>query len=82
MITTDEYRAYAKGLEARANLSFKLQSAQRFTGLEQLVESRFLIVSKKYQQWVKDHARECSSSSFLSRRRGLADSDFAAVPES
>jgi len=58
MRVTDEYKAYSKGLKGNANLNFKLESAQSFTGLEQLIEDRFLIVSKKYHQWVRGHTRD------------------------
>ena len=49
---TDEYRAYLKGLQDNPNLSFKLESAQRFKELERL------IVSDEYRRWVNDHFRE------------------------
>jgi len=63
MRVTDEYKAYAKRLEDGAKLNLKLASAQRFTGLDQLIEEQLLIVSNKYRQWVSDHAREHSSLS-------------------
>jgi len=55
---TDEYRAYLKGLQDNSNLSFKLESAQRFKELERLIEDRFIIVSDKFRRWVNDHSRE------------------------
>ena len=55
---TDEYRAYLKGLQDNSNLSFKLESAQRFKELERLIEDRFIIVSDKYRRWVNDHSQE------------------------
>lgn len=58
MRVTDEYKAYAKSLEDSATVNFKLRSAHRFIGLEQLIKDRFLIVSEKYQHWVNEHARE------------------------
>ena len=58
MRVTDEYKAYARGLNGTANLNFKRDSARRFTGLEALIEDQFLIISDKYLQWVNDHARE------------------------
>ena len=58
MRVTDEYKAYAKGVKDNASVNFKLASAQRFIGLEQLIEDRFLIVSDKYTQWANDHARK------------------------
>ena len=58
MMVTDEYKAYAKRLKERANLSFKLGSARRFTGFEELIEAQFLLVSEKYKQWVSDRAAE------------------------
>jgi hypothetical protein len=61
MRVTDEYKAYAETLRSNPNPNFKLELAQPFTGLESLIEDQFLIVSKKYQQWVSDHAREHST---------------------
>ena len=55
MRVTDEYKAYAKGLQDNSSVNFKLPSAQRFIGLEQLIEDRFLIVSEKYHHWVNQH---------------------------
>jgi hypothetical protein len=55
---TDEYKAYLKGLEGNRNANFKFESAQPFTGLGQLIEDGFLVVSEKYLQWVSDHPRE------------------------
>jgi Glycosyl transferase family 2 len=56
MRVTDEYKMYSTALNGNATLSLKRESAQRFNGLERLIEDRFLIVSAKYQQWVADHA--------------------------
>jgi Glycosyl transferase family 2 len=58
MTTTDEYQAYAKELGRNPRLSLKLDSARAFTGLEQLIEDGFLVVSEKYRHWLADHARE------------------------
>ena len=44
-------------LEGNANLNLKFESARGFTGLEQLIEEQFLIVSGKYRQWIDDHAQ-------------------------
>jgi len=60
---TDEYQAYSKRLASNVNVNFKLESAQLFTGLEPLIEDRFLIVSDKYREWVNDHTSEYSSLS-------------------
>ena len=57
MRVTDEYRGYLRSLEGNANLNLKFESARGFTGLEQLIEEQFLIVSEKYRQWVDDHAQ-------------------------
>ena len=54
---TDEYEMYSKGLNGSTRLTFKRDSAQRFQGLEPLVENRFLIVSEKYRQWVQAHKK-------------------------
>lgn len=58
MRVTDEYKMYAKSLNGGASLNFKLETAQRFTGLERLIEDKFLIVSDKYRQWVNEHSRD------------------------
>jgi hypothetical protein len=58
MRVTDEYKAYAKRLDDSVSVNLKLTSAQPFTGLEQLIEDRFLIVSEKYHHWMNEHARE------------------------
>ena len=60
MTTTDEYRAYARELGRHPRLRMKLDSAQVFTGLEQLIQDGFLVVSEKYRQWVANHAAEHS----------------------
>jgi len=57
MRVTDEYRGYLRTLEGNTNLNVKFESARRFTGLEQLIEEQFLIVSGKYRQWIDDHAQ-------------------------
>src|SRR5262249_20862575 len=41
----DEYKAYAETLRNDKTLSLKLESGQRFVGLEPLINARFLIVS-------------------------------------
>lgn len=56
----DEYKAYAKTLRDRKRLSLKLESGQRFVGLEPLINARFLIVSANYRQWVSKHSDEQS----------------------
>src|SRR5436190_1045600 len=56
MTTTDEYQAYAKELGCNPRVSLKLDSARAFTGLEQLIEDGFLVVSEKYRHWLADHA--------------------------
>ena len=61
MRVTDEYNTYSQHLNGSADLNFKFDSAQRFTNLNQLIEDRFLLVSDKYREWVKDHAREHSA---------------------
>jgi hypothetical protein len=62
MRVTDEYRMYSEGLKSSANhLNLKLDSAQRFTDLNQLIEDRFLLVSDKYREWTNDHAQEHST---------------------
>ena len=56
----DEYKAYAKTLRDNKRLSLKLESAQRFVGLEPLINARFLIVSANYRQWVSQHSDDQS----------------------
>jgi len=56
-ITTDEYKAYSRGLERNPNLMLKLETARPFTDLEELVKEEFLVVSEKYRQWVRAHPR-------------------------
>lgn len=58
MRVTDEYKAYLKALEGAANLNFKLESAQIFTGLERLIADGFIVISEGYRRWVKQHGRE------------------------
>ncbi len=48
---TDEYKAYCKALDCDPALRLKLPSAQRFTGLDRLIDEEFLMVSEKYRQW-------------------------------
>jgi hypothetical protein len=54
-LTTDEYVAYWKRLERNHNLNLRLETAKKFTGLEELVEEEFLVVSDKYRLWVNAH---------------------------
>ena len=64
----DEYKAYAKTLGDNKRLSLRMESAQRFVGLEPLINARFLIVSANYRQWVSKHSDEQSElSSDLSK---------------
>lgn len=56
-VTTDEYKAYWEVLKRNPNLSLKTATARRFTGLEQLIEEEFLVVSNKYRHWANAHAR-------------------------
>jgi hypothetical protein len=58
MVSTDDYKAYAEKLRLQPDLRLKLESAQRFIELEQLIDQDFLIVSEKYQRWVSEHARQ------------------------
>ena len=57
-VSTDDYRTYAEKLRQNPDLKLKLQSAQRFISLEQLISSEFLIISEKYQRWVSAHAQQ------------------------
>ncbi len=52
MGVTDEYKAYAQTLERNPDLTLKLRSAHLFTGLDPLIDEKFLIVSDEYRAWV------------------------------
>lgn len=56
-LVTDEYKEYARVLKGRATVNLKFESAQLFTGLKQLIDDQFLMVSEKYCDWVRDHGR-------------------------
>ena len=43
-------KAYAKRLGNNTKVQFKTEAAQRFMGLERLIEDEFLIVSANYRQ--------------------------------
>ncbi len=53
-------KAYAKRLGNNTKVQFKTEAAQRFMGLERLIEDGFLIVSANYRQWVSKHSDEQS----------------------
>jgi len=55
VLTTDEYVAYWKGLERNPNLNLRLKTAKKLSGLEELIEEEFLVVSDRYRQWVNTH---------------------------
>ncbi len=57
MRVTDEYKAYGRALERDPDLNLKLDSARPFTGLEPLIDEKFLIVSDQYRRWVVEHGR-------------------------
>jgi hypothetical protein len=57
MLVTDEYRMYSKCLNGSSSINFNRETARRFSGLEQLVEDGFLIVSDDYRRWVQAHSR-------------------------
>ncbi len=57
MAKTDEYKAYGRALERDPDLKLKLDSARPFTGLEPLIDEKFLIVSDQYRRWVVEHGR-------------------------
>ena len=54
--TTDEYRAYARGLAREPRLRLKGPAAQRYEGLEPLIAEGFLVVSDEYRRWVAAYA--------------------------
>jgi len=49
--TTGEYVAYANALEANPKLTLMSKSARAFTGVEPLIDDRFLVVSDEYRRW-------------------------------
>jgi hypothetical protein len=51
--TTAEYEAYARALEANPRLTLRRPSAQRFAGLQPLIDSGFLVVSDEYRRWAE-----------------------------
>jgi Glycosyl transferase family 2 len=57
-VSTDDYRTYAEKLRRTPDFTFMSDSAQRFTGIERLIENAFLIVSEKYERWVSEHAQQ------------------------
>lgn len=56
-VSTDDYRAYAEKLGRIPDLTLKHDSAELFTGMKQLIENGFLIISENYERWVSEHAR-------------------------
>lgn len=48
-----EYEAYWQVLEKNPALNLKLETAQKLSNLEELIEQDFLIVSDSYRQWVE-----------------------------
>ncbi|HXE80755.1 MAG TPA: glycosyltransferase family 2 protein [Vicinamibacterales bacterium] len=65
--TTDEYRAYARGLESQPKLQLKGPMARRFEGLEPLIADGFVVVSDEYRNWAAAYAPSGDTPS--SRRR-------------
>jgi hypothetical protein len=57
-VSTDDYRTYAEKLRRSPDFTLKVDSAQFFTGMEQLIENGFLIISEKYERWVSEHAQQ------------------------
>jgi hypothetical protein len=54
-ITSDEYDMYWRRLRENPNLSFRLETSQRYAGIESLLEEGFLMVSADYLDWVRAH---------------------------
>ena len=61
-VFTDEYEAYWRELERNPNLNIKFETAQKFTGLDGLLEQGFIVASDQYRQWISDHADSPSIS--------------------
>lgn len=51
-VFTDEYEAYWNALERNPNLNIKFSTAQKFSGIDSLIEQDFIVVSDRYKQWV------------------------------
>jgi hypothetical protein len=51
--TTDEYRAYARGLARAPVLQLKGPNARQYDGLEPLLADGFLVASEQYRRWVE-----------------------------
>ncbi|HET9831770.1 MAG TPA: glycosyltransferase family 2 protein [Vicinamibacterales bacterium] len=66
--TTDEYVAYANALDANPRLTLMSESARPFTGLEPLIDDRFLVVSDEYRRWVERYGDDKQSSRQLASR--------------
>ena len=49
--TTGEYVAYANALAANPNLTLMSNSARPFSGVDALIDDRFLVVSDQYRRW-------------------------------
>ena len=55
-----EYRQYWSKLRETPHLSLKQETAKRFEGVNSLLESGFLVVSKQYRRWVDDAHRQAA----------------------
>lgn len=66
--TTDEYVAYANALDANPKLTLMSELARPFTGLEPLIDDRFLVVSDEYLRWVERFGDDTQSNRQLASR--------------
>jgi hypothetical protein len=54
--TTREYEKYSQILKQNTALAVKHDTAQKFEGIETLVNAGFILVSDVYLRWVKRHS--------------------------
>ena len=50
-----EPEKYLLGLQGGSELTLKLETSQRFSGIHALVAEGFLVTSEKFERWVKDY---------------------------
>jgi glycosyltransferase involved in cell wall biosynthesis len=56
----EEYRQYWARLTERPDLSLKQATARRFEGVNNLLDTGFLVVSPEYRRWVAAHRKRLS----------------------
>ena len=53
-LTSDEYKKYFDGLLGKDRLSMKTATTRRLKDVNQLVDEGFLVVSKRFDEWIAD----------------------------